>query len=188
MSNRPCTACRSENPRSLIAVAGPLFARGEDRAERCGGCGILNDAGERRGQTDHLAEPLHHPFLELGRCRRRRPAHALRAEGGGEHLGENGRRTAVGRKVGEERRVLPVGHPREDDGPEVAEDAFERLRLRPADPAGSCSIIARGWMSGLTGSVHPRQVVRHPVDEFMAVCAEFFGVIGRMSCSCAQTR
>ena len=47
------------------------------------------------------------------------------AERGGQHFGEHGRRTAVGGEIGEERRVLPVGHSREDDLVEIPEDPVE---------------------------------------------------------------
>ena len=60
------------------------LAHGQDGGESCGGGAVLDHSGKGPGQTDGLAQPVHHPGFHLGCRRRGLPKHALRRHGGNE--------------------------------------------------------------------------------------------------------
>ena len=103
------------------------LARGEEGGERRARGRILDHAGKGFRQADHLAQPVHHPGLELGRGRRGLPEHALRGERCGDELRHQGGRAGIGREVGEEARVLPMGHARHHHPVEIGKDPLHRL-------------------------------------------------------------
>ena len=78
--------------RKPVAVAGEAehaLAGGEDRGERRPRGRILDDAREAFAKADHLAQPVEHPGLELGRGGRGLPQHALRGERRRDELGDD---------------------------------------------------------------------------------------------------
>src|SRR2546428_12531302 len=76
---RAVDAQRPDGGNALVvrAPAGRALARGEERAEDRARRRVLDDAREPVGQAHHLAEPVEHPRLQLGRGRRGPPEHAL---------------------------------------------------------------------------------------------------------------
>ena len=129
------------------------------------------------GRPDHLAQPVHHHLLQLGRRRRGGPRHALRADGGGEHLAQYRRRAVVAGEVGEPAGVVPVRHPRHDHPAEVVEQRVERLAVDAAAPPGSWRRMSPGATAGVIGQVADvAQVVGHPVHQRVRVAAKLVGL------------
>ena len=114
------------------------LARGGERDERRRRRRVREQAVERVGQPERLAQPPDDDALELGPDRRRPPQHRVLAERGREELAEHPGAGRARREVGEEARVLPVGRVREHQAIDVREDRVHRLRARPAPrPAGA---------------------------------------------------
>ena len=129
------------------------------------------------GKADHLAQPVGHAGLELGRGGRGLPEHALRRERGSHVLGHDGGRARIGREIGEEARMLPMGHPRHDDPVEIGED-----RLHRSSPAagGRGRDLAEGVAGAGLGPHRPRghalEIVRRPVGRAVRPVSEFVRV------------
>ncbi len=169
-------AALGAEPMAVDRVIRSGLACRQKGAERGCRSGVLDDAGEARREPDHFTEPLHHALLELCCGRRSCPAHALSRKRRGEHLGKDRRSTAVGREVGEERRILPVRHPRHDNLAEVIEDRCERLpfgRRVFRKPTGDGSGLERRLYRIPFDML---EVVRHPIDEIMGMPAKLIVV------------
>ncbi len=155
-------------PRAVLAEARAALARAQERAQRGRARRIVDDAGPRLGEPDHLPQPVHHDLFELGRGRARLPAHALDAESRGGEVGQDRRVAGVAREVGEERRVVPVRDARQHVGVEPRDGVFE-----PAAFARGLFRKAAADLAGAHGAhhrqpLHALAVVRHPVDELVA--------------------
>ncbi len=87
----------------------------------------MQDALERRRKANRLSQPVHHLHFKLGRCWRRLPEHALRCHRTRGLLGKDPGWRGVGRKVGEEARVLTVCHPFRNDSLEIRKNRFYAL-------------------------------------------------------------
>ena len=126
-------------------------------------------------QADGLPEPVQHAGFHLGGGGRGLPEHALRAERGRQHLRQHRGRARIGREIGEEARMLPVGHARHHDTLEVREHGFHRfarLGWRRGQGGGD---VARAGLRADGQALHPGHVVGHPVHEAVGVGPEFFG-------------
>ena len=70
--------------------------------------------------------------------------HALRADGGGEHLAQDRRRAVVAGEVGEPAGVVPMRHARHDHPAEVVEQRVERLAVDGRRAGNLAADVARG--------------------------------------------
>src|SRR5690606_11951383 len=75
-------------------------------------------------------------------------------------------------------RVLPVGDARNDDALEVGEDALERLAGHGLRRGQLCRDLAGPYLRPHRIPLDIGQIVRHPVDEGMAVAAKLVQVHG----------
>ena len=66
------------------------------------------------GQAQPLPQPVQHQCFHLGSGGRRLPQHALLRQDRGDEIGQHRRRRGVGREIGEEARVLPMGQAGDD--------------------------------------------------------------------------
>ena len=175
-----------ERGRVAIGVdgaAGDAPACGENRRQRCFRGGTLDDAAtcyrvatETVGETEQLLHPVEHQGLDLCARRTRHPTHSLHAQSGRSEFAENCRVRRVGREVGEEVRMLPVGQTGDDDVVHVAQDIGERFRSgrwmggehRPDIAGQKFGVPHRKLLDVL-------DVLRDPIDQGMAVLAELVG-------------
>jgi hypothetical protein len=94
---------------------------------------VLDDPAARArrpeavGQAQQVHHPVEHQRLDLGAGRAGLPQHPLGAEPGGHEVGQHRGPRGVGREVGVEPGVLPVGGAGHDDPVEVGQDGAEVL-------------------------------------------------------------
>ncbi len=156
-------------------VVGDALAGGDEGDEGAGGGGVLDDAVEGGGEAGHLTDPVEDDVFDLGDGGAGLPGEAEDAEAGAGEVAEDAGEQAVGGKVAEEARVLPVREAGEDEGVEVGEDVGEGLGL-VGRRGGELGGDGAGLDLGHDGTVgEGGAVVGEPVDELMAVGAELFG-------------
>jgi hypothetical protein len=107
------------------------------------------------GQPEQVDEPVHHARLDLRHRRARRPQHPLRAQAGGDQLGEHGRARRVRREVGEPARGLPLRDARHHDVVQVAKQVANGSGSSGAR-SGSRAAISPGATGAATGSSSTR--------------------------------
>ncbi len=151
----------------LGVVAGPLPGT-EEGGEGGRAGGVVDDAGERVWQAHHLAQPVHDDLFHLGGRGARLPAHALAAEARGDDIRQDGGVAGVGREVGEERGMVPVGDARHHHPLQFAHDALETVAL-----GGRCGGQERLHLAWLHRAHHrplfqSLAVVRHPIHQGMS--------------------
>ena len=129
------------------AVVGPTvgrpFASSDHGAQTALEARVLDDAAARPSERKRSGRPSSSTIqssitlLELGGSRARRPQHPLHPEAGRRPARRGSTGTRVGREVGEEAGVLPVGEAGDDDPVEVGQHGVEGLGLggRPAPAA-----------------------------------------------------
>ena len=163
-------------PAAVLAEAGGALAGAEEGHQGGGAGGVLDHAGEAVGQPDQLAEPLHRHLLQLGGGGAGLPAHALRAEAGGDQVGQHRGQVAVGGEVGEEPRVVPVGDAGEDGPVEHGKDLAEGDAVLRRSARGTARRTSPGSTGHITGkSGQPLAVGGDPLDELVAQGAELVG-------------
>ena len=161
-------------PASREAVVGRALARAEQRDERAGGRGVLNDAAPGRQTAEHLTKPVGRDFFDFGQRRTRLPRQAEHAQARAREVAQHAREIAVAGEVAEERRMRPVRETRDDDRVEVAHDVVERfgrLGRRRRQPGLD---LARRVSAPSRVARHARPIVRDPVDQLMTMAPEFF--------------
>ena len=126
-------------------------------------------------QVEQLGQPVQDEHLELGRRRRGRPQHALDAQTGREQITQDGRAGRIGREVGEEGWMLPVGDAGQDHPVEVGQHLGEVLAvLRWAGRQGPVD-LAGGHLGQHRQLADPLLVVRDPVHRRVPVGPELLG-------------
>ena len=154
-------------PAAVLAEVGAFLAGAEQRAQRGRAGRVVHDTRPGVGEPDHLAQPVHHDFLDLGRRGARLPAHALGAEPRRHDVGQDRRVAGVAREVGEEGRMVPV------------RDAPDHVLVEPLQRAGELAAragrrareprpdLARLDRAHHRQALHALAVVRHPLDELV---------------------
>ena len=159
------------------------LARADERDQCAGRRGILNDAAPGRREPEHLPQPIDDDLFDFGQRRARLPGEPEHAEPSADEIAENARRQGVGGEVAEETRMLPKRQSRQDDAVEIVDHRAEVLRLaRRLFRQGVAHLAGPG-----RGHHRPLgqafMVVGQPVDEPVAVAAEFLRRQGLMSFS-----
>ena len=111
----------------VAGEAGRTLTHRQNRRQRGRRRAVLDHAGIARRQRQGLPQPVDHDPLEFGGRWRCLPKHALRGDGRDQHLGQHRRRRGVGREIGEEARMLPMGNAWHHDALEVRHDGFHRF-------------------------------------------------------------
>ena len=127
--------CRAIDPQARLArqprlVALPIkraFAHCQHGTKRGGTGAALDHPGEAIRQADRLTHPIANAGLQLRRCRRGLPKHALRRDGRDEIFRQHRDRRGIGGKIGKEAGVLPMGHAGHESLFEIVEDRLHRL-------------------------------------------------------------
>ena len=162
---------------AAVAQLGHLFVAGGGNAEEgADRGGIVDVAGELRGQTEQAAQPITNPHLQLGGSWRGLPQHGVDRSAGGQQLAENAGLGAARRKVGEETRMVPVGKPGFDQAAVVRQHLFEAFGLL----RGFERQLAEQLAGVRGGQDRPRfdvfQVVGYEVGHLMQRGPELFGI------------
>ena len=113
-------------------VASPVegfLAHGEHGGQRRAAGAVLDDTVEGLRKAERIAQPVHHACLHLGGGRRGLPEHTLWRHHCCEEVGQHGSGGGVGREVGKEAWVLPVGDAGHNDALEILDYILHRLAL-----------------------------------------------------------
>ena len=131
---RLCAAVDTQHrlPGQPLLLAGPvqrLFTCGQNRRQGGHAGAGLDHPVPALADPGHLPQPVENMDLHLGAGGRGLPQHALRRHRRGQPFGKNRRRAAVGREIGEETRMLPVGDMRNDKRLKIGENVLDRFCL-----------------------------------------------------------
>jgi hypothetical protein len=103
------------------------LAHRQHRRERRVGRRIVDRADKPLGQAHGLAQPVDHHLLDFRRCGRGLPDQRVARHRIDQLFGQHRGRGGVRGEIGEEARMLPMGHPPRNDPLEIGPDRFHRL-------------------------------------------------------------
>ncbi len=176
-----CGGVGDESAVASLLVAGELggaLSRRQEGAEVGTRSRVLDNAAADAGrqeslrQPEHRDEPVEHVRFQFGTGWTGGPEHSLHAESRGEQVTKN---RCVGGKITKEIRRLPVRDSGQNDTVNIGEDLRERFallrRVRRQLSADFSRLHARQHRKAF----HAGVVIGNPIDDGMAVAAEFFG-------------
>ena len=161
-------------PAARERVAGRALPRADQGDQRARRGGVLDDAAPGGGQPEHLPQPVGDDLLDFGEGRARLPGQSEDAEASADQIAKNARRQRIGGEIAEEARdaakaTAPAGPP--------CPDRRSRRRSLPVPPAAPRATRREPRRFGRGHDrppAHAFVVVGEPVDQPMAIAAEFF--------------
>ena len=155
------------------------LARANERDQRAGRGGVLDHAAPGRGEPEHLPQPIGDDFLDFRHRRARLPREPDHAEAGADKIAEDSGRQGVGGEIAEEARMLPERQARNDKAIEILDHRAEIFRLRRRRGGQRVADFAGLGLRHHRAFAQAFMIIGQPIDELMAIAAEFVRRHGR---------